>query len=354
MSTVTFIIGNGFDLGIGLKTSYKNFLDVYKEPKKDDSEIVKWFKTEILEPDSANWENWADFEWQMGQESSKFTGKNCVTDFNECIHNFTIAFNAYLCEICESIRWDGDLFYKCFDSFLSSIHHFERYIKSSDGMQIEELIGEQVNINFLQFNYTSVFDELLNITKNYMDFEYVRTFSYGHNIHIHGKIDEYITIGVDNVEQIVNEKIRKNPIARNFLVKTENIATVQAEDANQIDYRKLAIEIIAESTVICVFGSSIGETDKSWWVAIGEWLKTATGKLIIFDISGANKRKVSTLYLIENKIILDGRKKSILEKFANVSDLGMDWVKNNPDRIIIELDTEMFKFHVVPQVVNMM
>ena len=44
---VTFLIGNGFDLGIGLKTAYSDFYDIYCMPHQGDSPAVVKFKSEI-------------------------------------------------------------------------------------------------------------------------------------------------------------------------------------------------------------------------------------------------------------------------------------------------------------------
>lgn len=64
---VTFLIGNGFDLGIGLKTGYKDFYDVYCQSKSSDSEMLQHFKSDILkEP-----ETWADFESAFGEYASR-------------------------------------------------------------------------------------------------------------------------------------------------------------------------------------------------------------------------------------------------------------------------------------------
>jgi len=345
LTIITFIIGNGFDLATGLKTSYKDFLDVYKKPKKDDSKAVKWFKTKILEPDSANWENWADFEWQMGQASSQFNGKNCVDDFNECVENFNTSFKEYLREECEKIDWDSSEIDNCTDIFYNSISKFYEHIKSVDSWHsVENFIGYECTADFVQFNYTSVFDKLLERSNWYLQ-DNSRFARYIYNMHIHGKMDGYITMGVDNVEQISNEEIRRNPTSRNIFVKSDNITLVHSQDVNKTNYREQAFQSIAESRVICVFGSSIGATDQSYWAAIGEWLKNKSGKLVIFDVSGVAKDNTgSPLALDTYDTAVKKAKRKILEQFANVSNLGMDWTKNNLDRIIIELDTEMFGF----------
>lgn len=54
---------------------------------------------------------------------------------------------------------------------------------------------------------------------------------------------------------------------------------------NSIGQRKTekAVEIINKSHIICVFGMSIGNTDKMWWETLIEWLVLNNhNKLIIF------------------------------------------------------------------------
>ena len=54
---------------------------------------------------------------------------------------------------------------------------------------------------------------------------------------------------------------------------------------NSIGQRKTerAFDIINKSRIICVFGMSIGNTDKMWWEALVEWLASnENNKLVIF------------------------------------------------------------------------
>ena len=44
---VTFLIGNGFDLGIGLKTAYSDFYRVYCAETQKDDENLRNFKSAI-------------------------------------------------------------------------------------------------------------------------------------------------------------------------------------------------------------------------------------------------------------------------------------------------------------------
>jgi len=68
---IVFILGNGFDLNIGLNTSYLDFYSFYKNTPSSTS-LIKKFKNEI----SADLENWSDLEKSFGEYTSKLNSKN--------------------------------------------------------------------------------------------------------------------------------------------------------------------------------------------------------------------------------------------------------------------------------------
>lgn len=53
---ITFLIGNGFDLNIGLATTYSAFLEEYAKPSDKDNDLLKYFKQKILK-DAKMWSN---------------------------------------------------------------------------------------------------------------------------------------------------------------------------------------------------------------------------------------------------------------------------------------------------------
>ena len=66
---VTFLIGNGFDLQVGLRTRYIDFYKVYIVPNEKDSPAILKFKEQILKDEAHGWRNWSDFELGMAQQS---------------------------------------------------------------------------------------------------------------------------------------------------------------------------------------------------------------------------------------------------------------------------------------------
>lgn len=71
---ITYIIGNGFDINLGLRTGYENFYNWYiGQSSKKDSDVVKKFKNEInnyIEKKGTEI-NWSDLESGLGKYSSE-------------------------------------------------------------------------------------------------------------------------------------------------------------------------------------------------------------------------------------------------------------------------------------------
>ena len=74
MMNITYFLGNGFDLQIGLKTSYADFLKEYVNVYSSDNKIIKNFK-EYLKTKKSKWAEmfWSDAEEAMGKYLSNFT-----------------------------------------------------------------------------------------------------------------------------------------------------------------------------------------------------------------------------------------------------------------------------------------
>ncbi len=82
---ITFLIGNGFDLNLGLKTSYQDFLDYYLKNTNNDTEIIKYFKNIIKEEQENDIDTWADAEIFLGKITEKFDDAD---KFLKCFEGF--------------------------------------------------------------------------------------------------------------------------------------------------------------------------------------------------------------------------------------------------------------------------
>jgi len=343
---VTFIIGNGFDLRVGLKTRYADFYKIYTKVKNGDSKTIKRFKEEILKSESHNWKNWADFEFQMGEHCSEFQGDTPVEDFVECFNDFVVSFNEYLTNECEAIDW-ASVNNVHISNFSTSITNFYTHIKRVGQNEIQQCMGNRAPVNFLQFNYTDVFDNILaksnlkNLRQT-VSSGHMGIGSLGKNIHVHGKLGKggYMTMGVDDERQIKNDKMSNDPRMHMIFIKPKFLDALQARDVNQEITRGEALRIITASNVICSYGTSLGDTDGFWWGKIGDWLKQGQGTFIVFDICGAEDDGISPLAFLNSELSIDDRKSEITKRFLRLAMLNEEWLENNPNRFIIELDTD--------------
>ena len=87
---ITFLIGNGFDLNLGLATAYSDFVKYYKETDAEKNVLIK-FRQDI----SDNEAHWSAAEIEMGRYTGTFkTGQGEA--FSECHTDFCKHLAAYL------------------------------------------------------------------------------------------------------------------------------------------------------------------------------------------------------------------------------------------------------------------
>ena len=81
---ITYLIGNGFDINIGLATRYCDFYEYYKQQPSSNKTIAK-LKNDIR----CNYENWADLEVKLGEYTADFLEE---TDFESVLKISKITF----------------------------------------------------------------------------------------------------------------------------------------------------------------------------------------------------------------------------------------------------------------------
>ncbi|MDR0903935.1 MAG: bacteriophage abortive infection AbiH family protein [Ruminococcus sp.] len=355
MANITFILGNGFDLNLGLKTRYTDFYEEYVKTKPTDTETIKEFKEYILKP---NLEKWGDFEKAYGEFGQSMTNNGV---YKVCFLDFVNKLRRYLKHQQERINWSEIDITKLENILWDSTVNIENNIHFKNKRVFSDIKNNSSEksygkINFIQFNYTNVFDKILasypslmqeyfNMTLQHEDIgSFLDVDKIGLNLHIHGDVDGYMAVGVDNLGQILNTQFQFDHEITNMMVKPEYLDVVQDELLNEIDSEK-AIKAISESSVIILFGKSIGETDKRWWGYIGEWLnKYSNTKLLIIDKIPFDDDKTDHQTQVINHSIKKKREKEILENFKYLSELSDAQYDYCKDRIFIDLNTDLFKF----------
>ncbi len=265
---ITFLIGNGFDINLGLQTSYSDFVKEYKKSKSKNDNI-KRFKENMKE----NQELWNDAEIALGQYTQSF-GPGCAELFFECQLDFAQHLSAYLKKQTSNINYT--LFKDKINAAFSKINKFQLYLPGKESDSINSVYQsnrlEYKYFNFINFNYTDTLKKCIDTIENPSEVlgshVYANTYihhKFGEYIHIHGTFNDDMIIGVNDDTQIANEDIFDCPngdMYRNMLIKP------YANEAYMLNNDIKALNIIRQSNIIFIYGMSLGETDKIWWQRI--------------------------------------------------------------------------------------
>ena len=86
---IVYLIGNGFDLNLGLKTKYSDFIKEYIIPKTEDNLQIAKFKGDIAQSE----QNWSSAELEFGKYTSRFFGEDGREYFLNCHEDFCRALS---------------------------------------------------------------------------------------------------------------------------------------------------------------------------------------------------------------------------------------------------------------------
>lgn len=275
----TYLIGNGLDLSIGLKTGFVDFFKSYCQISDDNNDLLKMFKNEI----SSNVLLWSDFEIQMGKftEQIQPCGKLSLSDYSYCIEDFRNALMEYLLK--EEKRLNNNFVNRNDAVSYRAIGYPFQFMRKGSRNRLEKYISnyieESIEYNFIVFNYTHTFEEFLSPfgynVAGYDDDglmhwteenneDSVVFDKIGKVIHVHGELGEPILLGVNDNNQVINT---------NLTVNEEFIYSYVKPIANKMLGEQLdedAKKVISESDIIFIYGMSLGESDKIWWQQIVE------------------------------------------------------------------------------------
>ncbi|WP_215222824.1 AbiH family protein [Echinicola shivajiensis] len=317
---IVYLLGNGFDLSLGMKTGYKDFYEYYQSTNSK-SEVVKKLKDEI----SGDLENWSDLELAFGKYTEKI---NSQDEYDELIEDLLGNLGEYLCYQEEKL----DVSILDREKFCNYLAYPEESLLQADKNKLKAFRNNYKNsrVSIVTFNYTRVVEKIIG--EKYSNIQITTHQNGGRSTlsgveHIHGYTDRRMILGVNDISQIQNKSFHNNTDVLESLVKRNcNKVLRHTRDSfveNQIN----------SANLICIYGSSIGDTDKVWWELIGERLRSNV-KLIIF----VKDKPINPLF--EYKSIRIERK--IVENFLTKTNLEEKEKEKVKDNIFIGLNTQMF------------
>ena len=267
---ITFIFGNGLDLSLGMKTKYTDVYEDYiKSPSSSD--IIANFKEDLKSKSPNNYKKWSDFEMGMASYAKTLETEDelveCVRDFKSFMVKHLEKENKKILEWFGGIANNREFHQEVNRSF----YEFYRGLIPNDIARIKSIIGENKIIrNYLTFNYTLSLEAILSFG------DINRPIFENAPIHIHGKLGEDVVLGVDDIDQLRGTKYNITRKGERAFVKTlfnKQFDSTRVENATKA---------IMNSSIICVYGFSMGESDNTWIWLLSDWLEKDKNHHLVF------------------------------------------------------------------------
>lgn len=287
---------------------------------------------------------WADLEEQLGK-SLENVEENEQEKFYEDKAELDGLLLEYLGQEQEKIptlNKEKEISTEFARSLMTFYSGLSEVARNSITSTCEAYSNEEFKYCFICFNYTNSLDQIVNITRKlkspittHQGYSGSKNNLLGTVLHIHGTLNEEMILGVNDIEQVNNTFLKNDEeFLDTFIKRRMN---------NSIGQRKTehAQKLIEESHIICIFGMSLGSTDKMWWEEIVKWLSASDRNKLVIYYKGY-KEELNRMLPV-NTIRLNNRLKlEVLEKGgADMDSPNLDKVKQ---RIFISYNADVFNF----------
>lgn len=265
---ITFLIGNGFDLNLGLNTRYKDFVEKYINSSFS-NRMIESFKKHI----SLNCDTWASAEEAFGGYTKEYRElRGGAEVFCYCHEDFCENLARYLQEEESWLQLDKTD-EKSVKTFATAIS-FPNFIRGFREVQQQE-IRRVVSVheggfvyNFINFNYTTTLDQYLEAVNNTTGLFALRKYrgtSYssgiGQCIHVHGTTSSDMVLGVNDETQIAAPEIFSG-VGEEYKYQ---IIKQKTNEMNEQNVDTKTATLLGQSHLIYIYGMSLGRTDALWW-----------------------------------------------------------------------------------------
>lgn len=347
-------IGNGFDISVLRKyrqdkivSSYSKFYD-YLCYKDFDANNVLFKK--MTEDKQNNKENWSDFEYSMGELIEERTSPQILNNALKEIQNkFSLFLNEIvtpdvllkISEDAEVNEWGINALSYFLGDLGKDDYEKMRFPKTTDHYHM-------YNYLFVNFNYTSLFDNYIFLDKHQFNphrFKTVdRNFQFYPNPNAYaleragdGTIwSSYImtnTIhphGYQNIPRSLLFGIEDEKYASNLELTTFN-KSYWAQ--NNQKYKKY----FDDAELFIIYGASIGKTDSWWWKNIYNSISEKDSELIIYYYNNSDYTSEQVKQLFIDSCKVDAEEEDILSVKERIYVVLYD---DNSDNFMFGLNTK--------------
>lgn len=268
---ITFLIGNGFDLRLCMKTKYTDMYSNYLTKYTPDAAVCD-FKRVLQQSAPFGYDTWGDFEMAMAQHASRFKSED---ELIACVRDFKVHMGSHLMKeqtaFLEYLK-ERTGYSACAKELNRSLQSFHKG-QTPNVINAIEAIGnlELAHIKFVTFNYTTLLDEIIGHYASYY-----KNANIERPIHIHGALNTDVVLGINSIEQFGKlPYVLSRKGERAFVKPTFNIQY----DLSRV---KSAEQAITESDVICIYGMSLGHSDDMWVQKVYDWLIADSNHHLIY------------------------------------------------------------------------
>lgn len=325
-----FIFGNGFDLNLGLKTSYRDFYNYYGKNHSAYDSIMRLKKHIGKNKDVY----WSDLEIALGKYTLDF---NTTEDFDEVVDDLRQELSIYLMNMqhhLEKMPLNKN-------KFLSDLVYPEKYLTPLEKEIFDkfkkDFLNNQWHFNIVTFNYTNSIEKILDVIES-------SKFSEHHSLegtkkignylnpnieHIHGFANKRMVLGVNDLSQVQNKKLHNNIDILEAIIKPQCNSAIGEKSSDNFNSQ------IDTADLICVFGMSFGDSDKIWWEKIGDKLVNSNSRMIIFNKSA----DIDPMSIYKANRV----RRKIKNHFLQQTGLSAEFQKIIDERVFVGVNTHMFK-----------
>lgn len=289
---ITYLIGNGFDIGLGLKTRYSDFLPKYVSRSNVTSGPVRWLMDQIR---NAPQDTWADAEVAFGRLPFSDAGADIGQTIRIALDDFQKELASYLSNEERRFNIPRELRDDVRSRFLASM--IQSLLLMSDSANKQEVHGMTapyvvLRVNIISFNYTESISKLLGdcslhrgLTKVNLKGRSQVDVMVNPICYVHGNLREKNSIfGVDSSCQLFDDAARRHCEHDGQLLKSD------IDRLLGLGFEDQARQMILKSDRIVCFGLSFGETDLRWWECIyTSLLQNEKSKLILLPYFCSNR-----------------------------------------------------------------
>ena len=267
---ITYMIGNGFDIALGLKTRYSDFMKHYCGLDKKSKPVLTRFQ-DVIRINNCNL--WSCAEEAFGKmDWSGFDSVNTVKTFRECLLDFQNEFEIFLKNqwkrfVLPEGKEGTEIARQLFDKML----HIDSFMGNRFAQEFRQsVLHNEIYLRFIVFNYTDVIEQMwaaMTIRQN--DGSHAFDIVYDNKrmsvnvvrpCFVHGVFSrsKYL-FGVDNVNQVKDKVVKEACENSGTLIKPYMDAD------SGLGYDESAKILIDSSDMIVTFGLSFGMSDRVWW-----------------------------------------------------------------------------------------